>query len=136
MCLAMGNITNEVDNILLIMNAVKAGKDIEVYDYDLKCYCEFDKEKETIADLLDYIASGVDVRIKPSPVYREYKSADEFSTAMNEHGPWLINKSGKRYLPTFISNYATRLCGVEIEYMSLLDSNYTWQDGSRCGIVI
>lgn len=85
----------------------------------------------------------LEYRVKPKHVYRPYKNIQEFLQAQKEHG-MNIRLNGCNYcrLPLYI---ADTLIGVQcpqsdgsffsikVSYEDLL-RDYTWQDGTPCGI--
>lgn len=78
-------------------------------------------------------------RIKPKlPVYRPYKSANEFLKAREEHGSH-IEACGKYYLPIMVDRDKGILVysdtGDEYVLFDEVLRYYKWQDGTPCGIM-
>lgn len=71
-------------------------------------------------------------RVKEESKYRPYKNAKEFLNAQKEHGPNLEFKD-TFYMPLDINNEGVKVFWVEYKYKAIL-KDYTWQDGTPCGI--
>lgn len=82
-------------------------------------------------------------RVKSKPIYRPYKNADEFLQAQREHGMYLRPSTKAKYMAPIT------IIGDTITLASPLDSvnvytcrysyddifnNFTWQDGTPCGV--
>ena len=84
-----------------------------------------------------------DYRIKPKPTYRPYKNAAEFLAAQKEHGMNIRRKGCNYYiLPLYITDNIISIqysrsdgsvVSVDKLYIDLL-REYTWQDGTPCGV--
>ena len=84
-----------------------------------------------------------DYRVKPKPTYRPYKNAAEFLAAQKEHGMNIRRKGCNYYiLPLYITDNMISIqyprsdgsvVSVDKLYIDLL-REYTWQDGTPCGI--
>ena len=84
-----------------------------------------------------------DYRVKPKPTYRPYKNATEFLAAQKEHGMNIRRKGCNYYiLPLYITDNIISIqysrsdgsvVSVDKLYIDLL-REYTWQDGTPCGV--
>ena len=84
-----------------------------------------------------------DYRVKPKPTYRPYKNATEFLAAQKEHGMNIRRKGCNYYiLPLYITDNIISIqysrsdgsvVSVDKLYRDLL-REYTWQDGTLCGV--
>lgn len=89
--------------------------------------------------------SDFDYRVKPKPTYRPYKNTAEFLSAQKEHGMNIRLKKHNYYgLPLYITNIligiqwpqgdgSTVDIDVSYEWKQLFE-NFTWDNGSPCGI--
>ena len=84
-----------------------------------------------------------DYRVKPKPTYRPYKNAAEFLAAQKEHGMNIRRKGCNYYIfPLYITDNIISIqysrsdgsvVSVDKLYIDLL-REYTWQDGTLCGV--
>ena len=82
-------------------------------------------------------------RIKSKPTCRPYKNASEFLQAQKEHGMNIRLKWCNCYmLPLYITNILIgvqypqgdgSIVDIDVSYEELL-RDYTWQDGTPCGV--
>ena len=82
-------------------------------------------------------------RVKPKHIYCPYKNAAEFLAAQKEHG-MNIRLNGHNYygLPLYVTNILIGIqwpqgdgstVDIDVSYEELL-RDYTWQDGTPCGV--
>ena len=84
-----------------------------------------------------------DYRVKQKPTYRQYKNAVEFLAAQKEHGMNIkLNEHNYYGLPLYITNILIGIqwpqgdgstVDIDVSYEELL-RDYTWQDGTPCGV--
>ena len=77
-------------------------------------------------------------RVKETPKYRPYKDAQEFLQAQKEHGMYLMCNQTYSF-PFQIYANSVVLCNLlsdEVEDTTFCElyENFTWQDGTHCGI--
>lgn len=122
-----------------IMQAYDRGEQIEFISKDLRSSADW----ITMTQEPYWNWAEFDYRIKPKQSYRPYKNADEFLQAQKEHGIWLVSKRVSSYvMPVKLISQTIEICAInvkgvfvprEISFKELLN-NYTWQDGTPCGI--
>ena len=125
--------------MISVMQAYERGEQIE---YRIKDFMR-DDEWYVQKSIPEWDWRTYDYRVKPKPTYRPYKNAAEFLAAQKEHGMNIRQKRCNYYrLPlyitdTFISIQYPQIDGsvvsVDKLYGDLL-REYTWQDGTPCGI--
>lgn len=118
---------NTIDKQIEILQAFKEGKKIEILcDDDLWAWVD----KSHIFDF-----EHNEYRIKPEPKLRPYKDAEEFLTAIKEHG--ILKSYGLYYQPIFFDDKGVIIyAGSKIESYDFVELNeyFAWQDGSPCGV--
>lgn len=88
-------------------------------------------------DNIKFCGVSTDYRIKPKPELHPYDNAEEFSKAMKEHGPMIKDSEFNVFLSVIMVNFERKFVVTNIwsiEFKALV--NYTWQDGTPCGILI
>lgn len=123
--------------MIKVMRAYENGKKIEYCDKkDPSHWCV--SEGHLIWDWVQF-----DYRVKEAPKYRPYENEDEFFQAQKEHGMYLKYHNGAVYkLPLFVRKDSIEWVledgygnfeGSTVSYTLLL-KDYTWRDGTPCGI--
>lgn len=122
-----------------IMQAYERGEQIE---YRIKDFMR-DDEWYVQKEFPEWDWRTFDYRVKSKQTYRPYKNAAEFLTAQKEHGMNIKLKEHNYYgLPLYITNILIGIqwpqgdgstVDIDVSYEELL-RDYTWQDGTPCGI--
>lgn len=74
-------------------------------------------------------------RVKPEPKLRPYANAQEFLSAMKEHGP-CIYSDGLYNIVLQFDDYRVMIGKIHLADLSFGDLlECTWQDGTPCGVV-
>ena len=125
--------------MISVMQAFNRGEQIE---YRIKDFMR-DDEWYVQKSIPEWDWRTYDYRIKPKPTYRPYKNAQEFLQAQKEHGMNIWQNGCNYYrLPLYITDTLISIqypqidgsvVGVDKLYIDLL-REYTWQDGTPCGI--
>ena len=125
--------------MISVMQAFNRGEQIE---YRIKDFMR-DDEWYVQKSIPEWDWRTYDYRIKPKPTYRPYKNAQEFLQAQKEHGMNIWQKGCNYYrLPLYITDTLISIQYPQIDgsvfsvdklYIDLL-REYTWQDGTPCGI--
>ena len=125
--------------MIAVMQAFDRGEQIEYRIKDFMRDDEWCDQKE----FPEWDWRTFDYRIKPKPTYRSYKNTAEFLAAQKEHGVNLQLKGHNYYgLPIYITDILIGIqwpqsngntVDIDVSYEGLL-RDYTWQDGTPCGI--
>lgn len=125
-----------------VMQAYERGEQIECRDLGTESWYPVSYDPDWSNDP-DWNMSDCEYRIKPNPTYRPYKNIQEFLQAQKEHGMNIRERGCKYYrLPLYITDTLigiqyTRsddsVVSMDTSYEDLL-RDYTWQDGTPCGI--
>ena len=122
-----------------IMLAFERGEQIEFMSKNLRSSADW----TTMTQEPEWNWSDFDYRVKPKPTYRPYNNAAECLAAQKEHGMNIRRKGCNYYrLPLYITD---TLIGIQYPrsngYVVSIDKSYedllreyTWQDGTPCGI--
>lgn len=126
-------LTMDIDYKISVMQAYRDGAEIECIDKHVS------DDIWEICDNPGWNWTKCDYRVKPSPKYRPYNNTTEFLIMQKEHGPYLCINKEKH---TFIIPTSVVIGGVEFTQLGesitygweLLFKNFTWQDGTPCGV--
>jgi len=138
----------KIDKAIEILQAFKEGKTIEVWQPCI--WKEFIGDEEILIRTIADTYSKDYLRVKPQPTYRPYANAEEFLKASKEHGPYTkcpddeyiivdrvndgqIEWARRFHTPENLCEHHQSLIYKSFE--DLLKENYTWQDGTPCGIL-
>ena len=122
-----------IDYQIKVMRAYRDGAVIEYIDKHVS------DDIWEICDNPQWNWRDFNYRIKKQPKYRPYKNTLEFLQAQKEHGPYLCMNNEKY---TYIIPTSVVIGGVEFTQLGesitygweLLFEDFTWQDGTPCGI--
>ena len=125
-----------------VMQAYERGEQIECRDLGTEPWYPVSNDPDWDNDP-DWNMSDFEYRIKPKLTYRPYKNAQEFLQAQKEHGMNIRRKGCNYYrLPLYITDTLIgvqyprsngNIVSIDKSYEDLL-REYTWQDGTPCGI--
>ena len=121
-----------------VMQAYERGEQIEYKDKDEECWFPLHLSFEP-----DWNWAEFDYRVKVQSAYRPYKNIQELLQAQKEHGMNIRLKGCNYYrLPLYITDTLIGVqcpqsdggvVSIDASYEDLL-RDYTWQDGTPCGI--
>lgn len=122
-----------------VMQAYEQGEQIE---YRIKDFMR-DDEWLSMPQKPEWNWAKFEYRVKIQPAYRPYKNIQELLQAQKEHG-MNIRLNGCNYcrLPLYITDTLIgvqcpqsdgSVVSIDVSYKDLLQ-DYTWQDGTPCGI--
>ena len=123
----------DVDYMLSVMQAYKEGKTIEHKVRYPRAVWYIDYNPVWNWDYMDYR-----VKEEEEPSYRPYEDKNEFLVDFINNGFYLCDKdTNARFLPTCILAHEVEITcdgeGISLTWKKLFE-NFTWDDGSPCGI--
>ena len=123
----------DIDYMLSVMQAYKEGKTIEQKSKNTASVWYIDYNPVWNWDYMDYR-----VKEEEEPSYRPYEDKNEFLVDFINNGFYLCDKdTNARFLPTCILAHEVEITcdgeGISLTWKKLFE-NFTWDDGSPCGI--
>lgn len=132
--------SEEAKHLSDVLKAYSEGKKIEVrFRRDMRCDMNWGDWEEYDGKKYAFISTPTaEWRIKEEPKYRPYTNAEEFLIAQKEHGCYIKEKRNNFYtIPWNICDKGVDIIinsSKSISFGYLL-ADYTWQDGTPCGVM-
>lgn len=127
----------EAKDLSDILAAFSEGKAIQVNKSSSKTAKWVDVT--AVSDIISAYSNSKELRVKPDPVYRPYKNAQEFFEAQRVHGPYVKYSPSQFLMPTYFSDegvdFTFNDCNHFYNYQRLLEV-WTWSDGTKCGHLV
>ena len=123
----------DIDYMLSVMRAYKEGKTIEQKSKNTASVWWINRNPVWNWDYIDYR-----VKEEEEPSYRPYEDKNEFLDDSMNNGFYLCDKdTNARFLPTCVLAHEVEITcngeGISLTWKKLFE-NFTWDDGSPCGI--